>query len=161
MDSISSTSYANRPGTYELNAKEFGPVVANTIGVAQSVGNAASATVSFSDKALSALGKEITSAANGVEDFFSGAADYLEDAGKSVVNTAEKAVDYVEDAASSVKNTVTSAADSVVDAVESGVDGVESALGKVADGIASVTDTVGSYVGLGVASATNALKSLA
>ncbi|WP_374430448.1 hypothetical protein [Ideonella dechloratans] len=92
MDSISSTSYANRPGTYELNAKEFGPVVANTIGVAQSVGNAASATVSFSDKALSALGKDISDAANGVENFFSEAGNYLEDAGNSVIHTAEKAV---------------------------------------------------------------------
>lgn len=104
MDSISAYSPAStvRPGTYERNVKEYGPVVASALGAAQSLGEAASATVDFSEEALSKISHGVSAAVDEVEEMASDLGQALSKVGDEVSDFAGDVVDGVGSAVHSV-----------------------------------------------------------
>jgi len=114
MDLSSISSAANtRMGTFEINAKEFGSVVATAIGAAQAVGQAVSDSYSFSAQGLQSLADEgeqlVGAIADGAAAVVSAVADApaeigaaIAQAGSDVADWVGSAVDTVEDAAANV-----------------------------------------------------------
>ncbi|MFT3954692.1 MAG: hypothetical protein QM722_09965 [Piscinibacter sp.] len=93
MSSINSLASAYVPantqlGSYERNAKAFGPVVATVLGAADAVGAAAESTCTFSSDALSRLGDSIG-------DGFAAVSDGIEQAADTIGSAAGDAVDTV------------------------------------------------------------------
>ena len=106
-----------RPGTYEANVKELGPVVANLIGAGQALAQTASSTVSFSasalDQATQAVKDDYQALADGVGSAFTTAGRWaqqglsaVEDAGAAVVHGVEQGAGAVADGASSLASGV-------------------------------------------------------
>lgn len=131
MDGISNLS-RSVSGPYELNARQYGPVVATAIGAASAVGDAASATCSFSQECLDEL-----------------------------ASAAKTGYDTVSSALSSAEQTVEDAADSVGDALSSAADTAGEALSWVADGVSDLAGGIANYVGLGAAAVSQAISEVA
>ncbi|MEK8047536.1 hypothetical protein [Ideonella margarita] len=127
-----------RPSTYDLNAREFGAVVATAIGAADALGKTSSATWKFSEDSL----KKLADAGESAVDATTGAWDDLADGVDSVLNAVGEglsdALDTVEDLASDSADALSSAAGTVGDALSS-------AAGAVSDGVGAVTDSVGEF----------------
>lgn len=84
-------------GSYDRNAKAFGPVVAGVMGAAQAVGDAASATCEFSSEALAQLQASVERGVTAVEDAVQGAAHAVADAGCELGHEVGEAVGDVVD----------------------------------------------------------------
>jgi X-X-X-Leu-X-X-Gly heptad repeat protein len=106
-------------GSYEINAREYGPLAAGAIGLTQAAWqggeNAVSSVVSLSEAGLQKLSEGASAVADGVAE------------------AAETVVDGVEDAAQAVSDGLSDAADAVVD-------GVSDAAQAVADGAEALVD---------------------
>jgi hypothetical protein len=134
MTSLTSldASAINRPATYDLNARQYGPVVATAIGAADALGSAVSATYEFSKEGLEEL------------------AQAGEDAFHAVTGALGQAEQAVEDVAQDIGDELGAAASAA-----------GSALSSVADGVSNLAGSIASYVGLGVSAASQALSEVA
>jgi hypothetical protein len=128
--SASSCSALNRPGSYELNAKEFGPVVATS----ELAGDAVSAVGDLVDT----VARDAKAAENTVGEWAQGATDGL-----------SSTLRFVEQKAASAASSVSGAAASV-----------GSAVGTVASEVGSAVGTVADYATSAVALGANALDAL-
>lgn len=122
----------SRPATYELNARQYGPVVATAIGAADALGSAVSATCDISQEGL----RELAQAG--------------EDAYHVVAGALSGAEQTVEDAAHGISQGLSTAASTAGGALSSLADGVSDAAGSIA-----------SYLGLGVSAVSQALHEVA
>lgn len=106
-----SSAYASNPmtcqntkqSTFERNSDAYGPVAASVIGLGEAFANGASATVSFSEKALGKLNDSIHEAGGAISHGID-----------EVENTVEHAYDSVADAASSVYDAASNAGSNLI-----------------------------------------------
>lgn len=80
-------------GSFELNAKQFGPLAANLIGVAQAAGQGASSVCSLSKQGLDELGRA-------AQTVYDGAAQAVQTVEDAVSSTAASIGDMASSAAS-------------------------------------------------------------
>jgi len=93
---LATPATARKPlGSFELNAKEFGPVAANAIGMAQAAGHGVSTLCTLSREGLASLG-------GAAQDLVEEVVDGVSDAAQAVGDTVGSAASAVGDAASSV-----------------------------------------------------------
>lgn len=137
-----------RPSTYDLNAREFGAVVATAIGAADALGKTSSATWKFSEDSL----KKLADAGESAVDATTGAWDDLADGVDSVLNAVGDAIDTVEDVASDGVDALSSAASAVGDAVSNAAEAVSDGVGTVTDSVGEFVADVGSLLALGLGS---------
>lgn len=109
-------------GKFEFNSKHYGPTVATALSVADTVGDAASAVVSFSEKGLQELAKLPAEAY---------------DLAKDAVHTVGEAVDAVEDGVEAAASEVASLAHKGLRQLENAYDTVEHVASSVGQGVAS------------------------
>lgn len=132
------TVYPCPKSTFEKNSDAYGPVVASAIGIAQSVADGASTTVSLSEKALGKVVDSVedagTTMAHGIESAESG----LQSAAHAIRNGLNEAENAVEQTYDSVKDTATSVYDEVANAAS-----------NVSDAISSVGSKLASYAAIG------------
>lgn len=96
LASTANTAAARKPlGSYELNTREFGPVAANAIGMAQAAGHGVSTICTLSREGLAELGEA-------AQDLVDEVVDGVSDAAQAVSDTVSSAASAVGDAASSV-----------------------------------------------------------
>jgi len=151
MSSISSISGTypaaySRPaveGSYETNARAFGPMVASAIGAAEAGTTAASAIVSFSSESLHQLGDAIESGYDAVKNGVGSMASGISQLAHDGVDAVEGAYDEVADAVGSVAGSVGHAA------------------GSISDGVGSALGTVGQYAALGMAAGRQLISEIA
>jgi hypothetical protein len=136
--SASSCSALNRPGSYELNAKEFGPVVATVIAAGQATSELAGDAVSAVGDLVDTVARDAKAAENTVGEWAQGATDGL-----------SSTLRFVEQKAASAASSVSGAAASV-----------GSAVGTVASEVGSAVGTVADYATSAVALGANALDAL-
>ena len=130
--SVQAYGLLQRPGTYEINAKEYGPVLATAMAGAQVVEETASLVVSLSERGYQEMAHALDSAAN------------------ASVHAYE-----------SVKSGVEHVAESIVDGVESAGEAVADFAGDVVDGIGNAASSICEYTAEGVRTVCNAIDLMA
>jgi hypothetical protein len=148
MNLNSTSPIASRPVTnaqgvtrtaFEQNSAQFGPVAASAIGAAQALGEVASATVSWSEDALSQAGQGLVDAEQAVEGQLMAWAHGVQEGLDELVDAGEAACDEVIDegkalgqgigqVATSLYETVGQWGKDAASAVSSGVQAVRSLL---------------------------------
>lgn len=148
MNLNSTSSIASRPVTtpqgvtrtaFEQNSAQFGPVAASAIGAAQALGEVASATVSWSEEALSQAGQAISDGEQAVEDQVKAWGLDLQEGMEDMVDAGEAVFDEVIDegkalgqgvghAATALYDTVSGWGRDAASALSSGVQAVRSLL---------------------------------
>lgn len=123
-------------GSYEINAREYGPLAAGAIGLSQAAWqggeNAVSSVVSLSEAGLQKLSQGAQAVADGVSD------------------AAEAVVDGVQDAAQAVVDGVSDAAQAVADGAETLVDEGAELLQDGWDALGDLGESVTGYLTAGV-----------
>lgn len=138
-----------KPGSYEANSKEYGPVIATVMSAGHAVADAASATYTFSKDALNTLEKDGEEAWSAVKEGAEDVASTVEGAWDGAKQWVENGVSSLEDDAAAVGHDIASAARSVGEGIGEAYDATTGALG-----------TVASYVGTGVSLAGQAISEL-
>ena len=156
------TSTQKKPlGAFEVNAKQYGPVVATAMGVAQATGEAAHAGVSFSNEALKRLhdaGDALADAASaawdgtvaGVHDLAKDIEQGLSDGYHGMVDEASELGGDLKDAVQQAYAWGQSVEHSVADAASSVANSVEDAASAVTDTLGDMVDGAASYVAIGL-----------
>lgn len=134
-------------GSFEINSKEFGPVAAAGIGMAQALADAGETAYSFSAEGLQALGRSAEHAASSL-------VNAIGELGTTVADGAEALVDSTVQGATQAVTTAKTAAGQLVDSVEQAVD-------ETLDTLGSVGSSVAGYASLGAAAATHLLDAQA
>jgi hypothetical protein len=134
-------------GSFEINSKEFGPVTASAIGMAQALGDAGETAYSFSAESLAALGRNAESAAESVADAVGDLATTVTEGAEALVNGTVQGATQAVSAAKSAANQL--------------VDGVEQAVDATLDTLGSVGSSVAGYATLGAAAAAHLLNAQA
>jgi hypothetical protein len=116
-------------GSYEINAKAYGPVVATAIGAGEALGQWAESTYTAGSQTLNEL------AATGTAAY------------EAVAQATQSAVQGVEDGFQAVGQFISDTAGAVGDAVHEAVDAVGEAVDSVGDAASDVADAIGSAVG--------------
>jgi len=148
-------------GAFEVNSKQYGPVVATAMGVAQATGEAAHAGVSFSAEALKRLhdaGDALADAAGAawdgtvasVHDLAQGIEQGLSDGYHSVMDEASEIGSDIQDAVQQAYAWGQSVEHSVADAASSVTQSVEDAASAVTDTLGDIVDSAASYVAMGL-----------
>ena len=124
---LNTSSIASRPVTtaqgvtrtaFEQNSAQFGPVAASAIGAAQALGEVASATVSWSEEAMSQAGQALREAEQAVEDQVIAWGDDIEEGLGDLIDAGEAVVDQVVDGGQALGHGVGQAATSLYETVE-------------------------------------------
>jgi hypothetical protein len=121
----------NQLGSFEMNAKEFGPVAASAIGLAQAAGQAGDTVINLSTRGLDQLSRAS-------QQVYQGVGDAVEAVGDAI----EEVVDTVQDAASDV------------------VEGIEDGFTAVTDTLSDAGNQVASYAALGLAAGRHLINEL-
>jgi|GEM_PF-2141474 hypothetical protein len=165
------TCQAKQPiGKFEFNSQHYGPAVATALSVADTVGDAASAVVSFSEKGLQELAKlpgeaydlakdaahTVGDAVNAVEDGVEAAASEVASLAHRGLRQLEHAYDTVEHVASSVGQGMASG----IKVANKASDAVSDVLVSAAKEVGSSAATVAGYTALGLGAAASRLTDL-
>jgi hypothetical protein len=150
-----------RPGSFEANSQEYGPVVATVMGAGDALGGVASATYDFSKSALQELARDGEQAWSGLQNEAASVASDAMSAWDQVATWAHEGVNELEEDAVALKDDVVDAASTAGHALYSGASEVADTLGTAVSGTASVLGQVASYAANGASAAYQALSELA
>lgn len=164
------TGPAKPQAKFELNSKHYGPTVATAISVADTVGDAASAVYSFSEKSLQELAKLpgeaydlAKDAVHTVGKAVDAVEDGIEDVASGVVSLATKGVRQVENAYDSVERTATSVGRTLnagLHVADKASDAVSDVVVTTAKELGATAATVAGYTALGLGAAASRLTDL-
>ena len=135
---------------FELNSDAYGPVAASVIGAAEAAANAASSTVTFSDKALQQLTTSAHDAVSTVEDAAHSVGQWLSDGVHEVESGVQQLGTLASDGYHSVEAAIGSVVDGVTDAADSAASRVGHAVSSVYAALGVTLGQAASYAALGV-----------
>lgn len=168
-----STTACSAPlGSFEVNAKEYGPAAASALGVAKATSEGADAIVSFSQEGLEKMFDTFSSTYEAISDGLEQVADVIADgieaagatldvAGKEVANWADTAVEGVEIAAKGIYDAGANAAEAISDGVGNVAEGAMDLTSTAVDELSSIAGSIAAYAALGVAAVAATLDELA
>lgn len=170
-NTASATCQAKQPmGKFEFNSKHYGPAVATALSVADTVGDAASAVVSFSERGLQELAKlpgEAYDLAKGAVHTVGEAVDAVEDgveaAASEVASLAHQGLRQIENAYDTVEHVATSVGQGVASGLKvanKASDAVSDVLVSAAKEVGSSAATVVGYTALGLGAAASRITDL-